>query len=353
MISKKNFSTATAALLIMLTACRPADREARNDRRIITDMAGRTVEIPHEITAVFSGRHPIHALYAFDTAITVNNVFHYSETEKKYLKRSFYEGKPYALEDASEEIIRLKPDIILFADVLSPENTAKAEAIREKVGIPVVLLDNDIMNYKETLAFLGKLFRKEEKAKELIAFIRKYVDPVPAKAKTIPPEHKKRVYYAEGMKGLNTDPSGSVHSLLIDLAGGINVARTDVLPGKGMTGVSPEQIYRWNPDLILVWSGNFDGMDSYREIRSAPAWRNLDAVKKNAVYQTPWRPFGWIDRPPGMNRLIGLIWLANLLYPDVFPYNMTEITKEFFQKFWHYSLSDAEARELLNSQPQI
>ena len=62
-----------------------------------------------------------------------------------------------------------------------------------------------------------------------------------------------RIYYAEGMKGLNTDPSGSVHSLLIDLAGGVNVAQTDILPGKGMTDVSLEQIYRWNPDLILVW----------------------------------------------------------------------------------------------------
>jgi iron complex transport system substrate-binding protein len=79
-----------------------------------------------------SGRHPIHALYAFDTAITVNNVFNYTETEKKYLKRSFYDDKPYALENASEEIIRLKPDIVLFADLLTRDNIERADAVQEK-----------------------------------------------------------------------------------------------------------------------------------------------------------------------------------------------------------------------------
>jgi iron complex transport system substrate-binding protein len=340
-------------MFAVLSGCKPGTRAGQDGSRIITDMAGRTVEIPVHIDALFTGRHPVHAVYAFDTAITVNNVFRYSDTEKKYLKRSFYEGKPYTLEDASEEVIRLSPDIVLFADFLTPDNIERADNMQEKVQIPVVLLDNDILNYKETLAFLGNLLQREEKAAELITFIETYVDPVLEKAKTIPDERKKRVYYAEGMKGLNTDPSGSVHSLLIDLVGGVNVAQTDVLPGKGMTNVSLEQIYRWNPDLILVWSGNFDNMYSYREIKTAPSWQNLEAVKRNAVYQTPWRPFGWIDRPPGLNRLIGVVWLANVLYPDVFQYDMTAIVKEFFLKFCHYDMTDVEAREILNVQPDI
>jgi iron complex transport system substrate-binding protein len=341
------------ALFVALSGCKPGKRVVQGESRIIIDMAGRTVEIPDTIDAIFCGRHLVHALYAFDTAITVNNVFRYSETEKKYLKRSFYEGKPYALEDASEEIIRLSPDIVLFADFLTPDNIERAEAIQEKVRIPVVLLDNDILNYSETLAFLGKLLGKKEKADELIAFIHTYINPILEKAKTIPDGQKKRVYYAEGMKGLNTDPSGSVHSLLIELTGGVNVAQTEILPGKGMTSVSLEQIYRWNPELILVWSGNFDGIDSYREIRRSSAWQNLDAVKNNAVYQVPWRPFGWIDRPPGINRLIGVVWLANLLYPDMFPYNMTAVAKEFFLKFCHYDMSDEEAEEIMNVQTDV
>lgn len=342
-----------AALALFVSGCgRSSNRTVKGEHRIITDMAGRKVEIPVRIEGIFIGRHPVHALYAFDTAITVNNVFRYSETEKKYLKPSFYEGKPYALEN-SEEIVRLAPDIILSSDFLTPDNIEQADNLQKKLQIPVVLMDNDILNYKNMLAFLGDLLDKKEKANELIAFIETYIDPTLEKAKTIPGEQKKRIYYAEGMKGLNTDPSGSVHSLLIDLTGGVNVAKTDILQGKGMTGVSLEQIYRWNPDMILVWSGNFDSMDSYREIRTSTAWQNLRAVKQNAVYQVPWQPFGWIDRPPGLNRIIGVAWLANLLYPDLFQYDMTAVTKEFFLKFYHYGMSDEEICEILNTQPDI
>jgi iron complex transport system substrate-binding protein len=340
-------------IICVLWACHPQRKDARPDMITITDMAGRTNEIPAEITSVFSGRHPIHAVYAFDTAITVNNVFRYSETEKKYLKKSFYEGKPFALEDASEEIVRLKPDIILFADFLTPDNIERADNLQKKVQIPVILMDNDILNCKASIAFLGGLLHREEKAAELIAFVETYIDPVLERAKTIPDEQKKRIYYAEGLKGLNTDPSGSVHSLLLNLTGGINVAQTDILPGRGMTDVSLEQVYRWNPDMILVWSGNFDGMYSYREIRSAATWQNLDAVKRNAVYQVPWKPFGWIDRPPGMNRLIGVVWLANLLYPDIYPYDMEAVACEFFRKFYHCEMTAEEAKEILNPQPEI
>ena len=354
MICKRRLCTALVTFVAvgaLVGGCRQGSRAAGDERRTITDMAGRTVEIPAEIKSVFTGRHPVHAVYAFDTAITVNNVFNYTETEKKYLKKSFYEGKPFVLEDASEEMIRLKPDIILFADFLTPDNIERAAGLQEKVQIPVVLMDNDFLNYKKTLTFLGDLLHKEEKAAELVAFIETYIDPALEKAKTIPQEQKKRIYYAEGMKGLNTDPSGSVHSLLIDLAGGVNVAQTDILPGKGMTDVSLEQVYRWNPDLILVWSGNFDNMYSYREIRTSPAWQNLDAVKKSAVCQVPWKPFGWIDRPPGLNRLIGFVWLANLLYPDMFPYDMTAVAKAFFLKFYHYEMTDEEAREITSPRP--
>jgi iron complex transport system substrate-binding protein len=65
-------------------------------------------------------------------------------------------------------------------------------------------------------------------------------------------------------------------------------------------------------------------------------------------------PFGWIDRPPGINRLMGFIWLSNLLYPDIYNYkDLTGITKEFFLKFHHYNMTDEEALEILNPQPEI
>jgi len=42
----------------------------------------------------------------------------------------------------------------------------------------------------------------------------------------------------------------------------------------------------------------------------------LSAVKDHRVYRIPSVPWDWFDRPPSVNRLIGVRWLAQVLYPD-------------------------------------
>ncbi|WP_128332024.1 ABC transporter substrate-binding protein [Apibacter sp. HY039] len=337
--------------LLSLISCKKDKVYSEKITRTITDMAGRKVEIPVNVQSAFIDRHSVMLVYSFDTLLPVNRVFNYNDSEKKYLTQGFYVNKPLVINENAEEIIRLQPDIILFSKALTEENRKKADQLQKKVNIPVVLLDNDFHNYKSTLSFLGNVLNKKEKSEKLNNFIRTYVDSIPIKAKQIPENKRKKVYYAEGNKGLKTDPSGSLHSLLIDLVGGINVAQVDILPGKGMTGVSIEQIYLWNPDIVLVWSGNYDSKDSYMHIRHDKLWKDLKSVKENKVYQVPWKPFGWIDRPPGINRLIGIIWLSQTLYPEVYTQNLNKITQEYFKEFYHYNLNEEEAAELINPQP--
>jgi iron complex transport system substrate-binding protein len=349
-----NYQILFCLLLVGFYACKSSTNKEHSEKRIITDMAGRKVEIPEKITSIFIDRHSATLVYAFDTAITVNAVFKYNDTEKKYLKPCFYKNKPYVIEGGSdEEIVRLHPDVIFSSQFITKENVDKANQLQERVHIPVIFIDMKINRYKEAFTFVGKLLDKPEKAKELSEFVQRYIDSIPIKATKIPADKKQRVYYAEGIDGLKTDPTGSVHSLLLDSVGVVNVAQVEVLSGKGMTDVSLEQVYVWNPEIILVWSGNFDDMYSYKAIETNPIWKNLSAVKNHKVYQVPWKPFGWIDRPPGVNRIIGYIWLAHLMHPDIYPFDMVKITKEYFQKFFHYSMTDKEAIEILNPQPKI
>ena len=42
------------------------------------------------------------------------------------------------------------------------------------------------------------------------------------------------------------------------------------------------------------------------------------------VYLSPTAPFGWIDRPPSLNRMIGLKWLAGLFYPEQAPQDLRD-----------------------------
>src|SRR5262245_1385980 len=51
--------------------------------------------------------------------------------------------------------------------------------------------------------------------------------------------------------------------------------------------------------------------------------------------------------PPTVNRLIGLWWLAKILYPDLFPEDLRALTQEFYARFYHVTLSDAQIERVL------
>src|SRR5690606_29228093 len=113
--------------------------------------------------------------------------------------------------------------------------------------------------------------------------------------------------------GLETGLKGSINTEIIERAGGRNVAD----PGDGRRGlvqVSMEQVIAANPDIIVTWDRNF-----YHQVWTDSLWAGIAAVRDGRVYLSPTAPFGWIDRPPSLNRMMGLEWLSRLFYPDRFP----------------------------------
>jgi iron complex transport system substrate-binding protein len=66
----------------------------------------------------------------------------------------------------------------------------------------------------------------------------------------------------------------------------------------------------------------------------------------------PNTPFSWCDRPPAVNRFLGMQWIANMLYPDAYDVDMVEVTRDFYSRFYHVDITDAQAKEILgNSYP--
>ena len=148
-------------------------------------------------------------------------------------------------------------------------------------------------------------------------YCRKTLREVEDKVKTIPLSQRRHVYYAEGPTGLETDPRGSAHSEAIDFVGGLNVAEVPSQVGMGQTPVSMEQVLAWNPQIVIA---GYDHSSSpgvfYRTVWQDPVWQNVSAVKAHAVYEAPQFPFNWVDRPPSVNRIIGIKWLANRKLSD-------------------------------------
>lgn len=315
--------------------------------RSIVDMGGRKVDVPLKINRVYIDKHCAMMVNAIAPEMTVNMAFNPSDEAKKFLPATAYEGKLYT-QGNKEEILKLHPDIVFMADELNPGMVEKANKLQEQIKLPVVLVEMNMAGYKKNISFLGDLLGKKKKADELLAFIKKYIDPIEAKAKTFPSKSKRQIYYAEGENGLKTDPSGSKHSQSFEIVGANNIAKADIIPGMGMSTVSMEQVLVWNPEVIFAQDPN-----TYKFVLTDNLWKGVKAVQAKKVYKIPNLPWGWIDRPPGTNRILGTIWLANVLYPKVFKYNMVEVTREYFRLFYHLNLTVDQAKVLINPQPKI
>jgi iron complex transport system substrate-binding protein len=63
-------------------------------------------------------------------------------------------------------------------------------------------------------------------------------------------------------------------------------------------------------------------------------------------------PFGWIDAPPSINRVIGLRWIAGLLYPERFPEDIRVTARDFIKLFYQADVTEAQLdRILAGAQP--
>ncbi len=75
----------------------------------------------------------------------------------------------------------------------------------------------------------------------------------------------------------------------------------------------------------------------------------MKAVRDKRIYLAPSLPYGWFDAPPGVNRLIGVRWLASILYPKRFPVDLRTTTREFYKLFYQVDLTEAQLETLLTS----
>jgi hypothetical protein len=73
----------------------------------------------------------------------------------------------------------------------------------------------------------------------------------------------------------------------------------------------------------------------------------LSAVTQKRVYLAPADPFGWIDDPPGVNRIIGLYWLTALFYPDQYQEEVGANVSQFYERFYGVKLTDRQLAALL------
>jgi iron complex transport system substrate-binding protein len=237
-----------------------------------------------------------------------------------------------------ETVIALKPDLILDVGSTSATYFSLAERVQQQTGIPYALLDGRFLSLSTAYERLGKLIGRANDGADFADYCNMTLGVITNRIAFVPRERRPRVYYARGPRGLVTGLGGSINVETIELMA-VNVAGG--MQG-GLANVSIEQVLLWNPDVIVTIDQDFAA-----NVRGDPAWASLKAVREGRVHLSPKMPFGWVDFPPSVNRLIGLWWLGKILYPDLFKEDVRELTRDFYEKFYHVKPSDAQIDHVL------
>ncbi len=339
-------STATVTETPTTTAAPTTEEPAT---RTLIDMYGRTVTVPTHINKVLAtGPVEMELIYMLAPDKLAGLAFSFNGTtplvSEEYASLPVVGGWFGTQTGNYETFIAADPDI-----VVTGVTSANIEEHQTKFGdIPVVGVDTgDLMfNYKNAITFLGELLGVQEQAAELINYYTDAALYVSSVISQIPAGERLRIYYAEGKDGLSTDPLGSQHTALMAFCGGENVADVTLQAGYGMAAVSMEEIMLWDPDVIIIGRGSQATL--YTTIMTDARWSELRAVKDGKIYLRPDNPMSWFDGPPGPCQILGMYWMVNTLYPEESAdLDLNAKIKEFYSKFLHYDLTDAEIASLL------
>jgi len=266
----------------------------------VTDAAGRSVAIPDHIAHVLPAGPPAAVLLEAIAPDLMSGWPSPVDAEARVLLAPEAAKLPQipritGQTDVSEQIKALKPDLILDYGTVSPRYGDLAQATQQKTGVPTLLLDGSLGKIPETLRTLGRILHRQDRAETLARFAEALLT-LPA-AKTHP-----KVLYARGADGL--------------LVAAPNTDVTEVFTRLGWQVVAPdgqgsfrpgtiEAIRTLDPDLLI-----FADSEMVETLAKTAAWKTVRAVRDGHVMMAPSLPFGWVEEPPSINRLVGLAWLS-------------------------------------------
>ncbi len=239
-----------------------------------------------------------------------------------------------------ETVMAIKPDFILDYGSIKSTYVSLANRVQSQTGIPYALIDGRFDDIPQAFITVGDLIGRPQRGRACAAKAQAIIDELAAARAAASTTQSPRVFYGRGADGLHTGLKGSINVELLAHAGAVNVA--DAAGTGGLTKVSLEQILNWDPDVVLTTDPNF-----YKLIWTHGVWQTLRAVKEGRVYLSPTIPFGWFDRPPSANRLIGLRWLLSVLYGGEFLAKLPTHTRDFYSFFYHLDLDADHLAKIL------
>lgn len=319
-----------ALLAAALTAgAAPASAEQHS----YIDATGRDIAVPADPARVFAAGPPAAVLlYTLKPQAMIGWVRAPKQADLPYLRPEAVSlpelgrltGKGDTLN--LEVLLAAKSDLIVDYGTVSGTYRDLATRVQDQAGVPYVLIDGSFAHMAQGIRDMGQVLAVPARAEELAGYAEATLAEIDALLATVPEDRRPRVYLARGAEGLETAAKGSINAEIIERVGGRNVAEVET---RGLATVSPEQVQAWAPEVIITIDRDFA-----EKVKNLPEWQGIPAVRDGRVYLAPATPFGLIDAPPSVNRLIGLKWLAHKLYPEQAKGDLAAEVAEFYKLFY-------------------
>lgn len=209
----------------------------------------------------------------------------------------------------TEAIVALEPDLVVAAEINTPEQVKSLEDL----GITVYYFKNpaDFDGMYNDLETMGTLTGHEDEAAALVESLSARVEAVESAVATI--TEKPTVFYeidgTDPAKPWTTGP-GTFMDMMITKAGGVNIG--GVL-SDSYAQISVEEIVLQDPNIIVLGDTLY-GV-TIESIAQRAGWGDLTAVKEGSI-------FAFDDNlasRPGPRLVDGLEELLKILHPELVP----------------------------------
>lgn len=223
------------------------------------------------------------------------------------------------LKKSNESVVEAQADLVIGQissfkdDAWGSFDKLSGEGVNGYAATGTLVSDETVDDIYTDLTNLGKIFKVEAKANELIEQMKGRVQAVQDKVSGISEDQKPKVFVMDSFKDnqIYTTSSG-LQSNLIELAGGINTTKGKADSRWFTTSV--ETLVDANPDIIIF---NDYGKQTIQEkmdfINNNPALENIPAVK-NQNYLT----IRLTDVMQDVRAATACETFAKFFYPDLF-----------------------------------
>jgi iron complex transport system substrate-binding protein len=330
-------SVAATAIACMLLA---APRAGADE---IVDDAQRRVEMPEGVDRVFAAGAPAEILLYTLVPEMLGGLNHQpSDDARAFMPPEHRSLPPIAtLPDRDDpkfdrDLLALQPDVYVDYGTIDDDYIGALEDISKRTNVPAVIFDGRFANipavYRKLGAALGVEARGEKLAAEAARLLDKYRNSLAGS--------QARVYLACSQNGTMPCVQGHAFGEAAAWLGAVNVAgTTESAPRRALT---IDEIRAAAPTVIVAASAA-----SAAQLRADPQWQTIPAVADGRVFAPPTLPFNWGPRPPSVNRLLGMLWMAYAIADRDFDAAFFADARAFFAAFYHVTPTDEQLRGLV------